>query len=426
MFTSAAITVSGNGAYGSGNFAPASAGTYWWVATYTGDLPNTTGPVSTACGDANESSVISPKTPTIVTNAVAGPLPIGSNVSDTATIGNTAPKVNGDPAGGSVTFRLYGPSATAVCTAANLVFTSAAITVSGNGAYGSGNFAPASAGTYWWVATYTGDLPNTTGPVSTACGDANESSVISPKTPTIVTNAVAGPLPIGSNVSDTATIGNTAPKVNGDPAGGSVTFRLYGPSATAVCTAANLVFTSAAITVSGNGAYGSGNFAPASAGTYWWVATYTGDLPNTTGPVSTACGDANESSVISPKTPTIVTNAVAGPLPIGSNVSDTATIGNTAPKVNGDPAGGSVTFRLYGPSATAVCTAANLVFTSAAITVSGNGAYGSGNFTPASAGTYSWVATYTGDLPNTTGPVSTACGDANESSVISPKNSRRS
>ncbi len=35
------------------------------------------------------------------------------------------------------------------------------------------------------------------------------------------------------------------------------------------------------------------------------------------------------------------------------------------------------------------------------VPVTGNGDYSSGNFTPTAAGTYRWIASYTGDLPNT-------------------------
>ena len=48
--------------------------------------------------------------------------------------------------------------------------------------------------------------------------------------------------------------------------------------------------------------------------------------------------------------------------------------------------------------------------------VNGNGNYNSGNFTPTTAGTYLWTASYSGDTNNK--PVSTSCGDANESSVV--------
>jgi hypothetical protein len=235
---------------------------------------------------------------------------------------------------------------------------------------------------------------------------------------------------IGNAVSDTATLTGTANKP-GDPvidpatvggaAGGSITFKLYGPSATAVCDATNLVFTSSAIPVTGDGPYGSGNFTPTTVGTYRWIASYTGDSPNTLG-VTGACGASNESVVVTPKTPTIVTTqSPTSATALGGSTSDTATIGNTANKPDGTAAGGTVTFKLYGPRAdagTPNCTT-NLVYTSVAYAVSGNGTYPTAaqsianpnTFTPTLAGTYDWIATYTGDSPNTSGPVSSVCGD---------------
>src|SRR5205823_6365735 len=154
--------------------------------------------------------------------------------------------------------------------------------------------------------------------------------------------------------------------------------------------------------VNGNGLYPSGNFIPVSAGTYRWIASYTGDSPNTIGSTG-VCNGSNETVVVTPKLPTIVTNALAGPVNLGAPISDTATIANTANRPDGSLAGGSVTFRAYGPNDSSCANSP--AFTSAAIPVNGNGTYGSGNFTPTAAGTYQWIAIYTGDLPNTTGPV---------------------
>ena len=109
---------------------------------------------------------------------------------------------------------------------------------------------------------------------------------------------------IGVSVTDTATLaGGNAPT-------GTITFRLYGPSATAVCTAGNLVFTSNAVTVTGNGAYPSApGFAPTAAGTYRWIASYSGDANNAA--TAGLCDDANESVVIGQTTPSMVTQASA-------------------------------------------------------------------------------------------------------------------
>ena len=98
------------------------------------------------------------------------------------------------------------------------------------------------------------------------------------------------------------------------------------------------------------------------------------------------------------------------PLPdvtLGAPISDTKTLsGGTNPT-------GTITFNLYGPD-DATCTGA-VIFTST-VAVSGNGNYVSGSFTPTAAGTYRWIATYSGDTFNA--PSATACNDPNESVVV--------
>jgi hypothetical protein len=56
------------------------------------------------------------------------------------------------------------------------------------------------------------------------------------------------------------------------------------------------------------------------------------------------------------------------------------------------------------------------VFTDTVV-VDGNGAYKSASFTPKMAGTYRWVASYSGDSSNE--PVSGSCGAADQSVVVS-------
>jgi hypothetical protein len=280
-----------------------------------------------------------------------------------------------------------------------------------------------SAGRYCWRAEFTS---GTTGVPNDKDSRATECFEVRPVTPTLTTNATVS-VEIGNPISDTATLSGTAnqpgtpvinPTTAGGPAGGTITFRLYGPGDTN-CTGTP-VFTSLAIPVSGdNNNYNSGNFTPTSAGTYRWTAVYSGDSPNTLG-ANSPCNAANETTVVNPRQPTILTNATAGPVPLGSSIDDTATLANTAPKPNGDPAGGTITFTAYGPHAnTTTCT--TVAYTSV-VNVSGNGNYTAssgtgGTFTPTAAGTYNWIAVYSGDSPNTLG-VSGLCGDANEGSVV--------
>ena len=118
------------------------------------------------------------------------------------------------------------------------------------------------------------------------------------------TTASAGGV-VGVTVSDTATLGGGFA-----PLTGTLTFRLYGPSATNVCNAGNLVFTSTTVAVNGAGAYPSPTFTPTVAGTYRWIATYSGDTNNNSR--AGTCGEAGETVVITQATPGLTTTASSG------------------------------------------------------------------------------------------------------------------
>jgi hypothetical protein len=77
--------------------------------------------------------------------------------------------------------------------------------------------------------------------------------------------------------------------------------------------------------------------------------------------------------------------------------------------------GATVTFSLYGPD-DATCAGAP-VFTTTVDYPVGGGAVNSGPFTPTAAGTYRWIAVYSGDA-NNAGSAG-ACNDTNESTPVS-------
>jgi uncharacterized repeat protein (TIGR01451 family) len=388
-------TVNGPGTYGSGPYTPTTAGKYWWIATYSGDVNSNVTGIAGTCGATNESSLVQ-GTPAIGTSA-ASSVTLGNAISDTATLSGV---INGTSAG-SIRFDLYGPSTTAVCTGTP-VFTDTVNSVSADGSYPSALYTPTSAGTYWWVASYSGDVNNA--PASGSCGDTGESSLVQ-GTPVISTTALS-PVAIGTAISDTATLSGV---VNGTSSG-TIRFDLYGPSTTPVCTGTP-VYTNTVNDVSADGPYGSGPYTPTTAGTYWWIATYSGDI-NNAGAAGT-CGDTGESSVVGPKVPTIATQASAAE--IGGSISDVATLSGAS---TSPVAGGSITFDLYGPSATANCSSA-AIFTSIR-TVTGNGSYTSDSYTPSAPGNYWWVAHYSGDV-NNSGADGT-CGDQGETSLITAPN----
>jgi hypothetical protein len=80
------------------------------------------------------------------------------------------------------------------------------------------------------------------------------------------------------------------------------------------------------------------------------------------------------------------------------------------------PADGTITFTLFGPGD---CTTVPDLFSPIIVTVSGDSppTYDA-SFTPIKIGTYTWVATYTGDNPNTNGAGPTACPDSGEEVTV--------
>ena len=383
IFTSAPVAVNGPGTYGPVSTTVTQAGTYWWMATYSGDTNNLG--VSTSCGD--EQTVVSAAGSLIETHAtVTASLPTAA-VSDSATLsGVTA------TAGGVITFKLFGPSATAACSGTP-IFTSAPVAVNGPGTYGPVSTTVTQAGTYWWMATYSGDTNNQE--ASSTCGD--EQTVVAKASPAITTAATHLRELRSASLSDTATLSGAT-----STAGGTITFRMFGPSATAACSGTP-VFTSPPVTVSGNGSYGPVSATVSTPGSYWWIATYSGDDNNMA--VSSDCGDEH-SLVIRP---TIVTEPTpAASLPAAA-VSDRATLSDVT-----DTAGGTIVFKLFGPSATAACSGTP-VFTSPPVTVNGPGSYESATATVTTVGTYWWVAIYSGDANNL--GASSTCGDEQSVSV---------
>jgi hypothetical protein len=148
-------------------------------------------------------------------------------------------------------------------------------------------------GTIYWIASFSGDANN--GTVSTACGDANESSVVGPATPGITTTASATAT-VGDKIHDVAHLtGLVSPDGTG-----TVTFTAFSASD---CNALSQVFTSGSTPafVTANGDYTSGDYTTTAVGTIYWIASFSGDANN--GTVSTACGDANESSVVTAPPP---------------------------------------------------------------------------------------------------------------------------
>ena len=324
----------------------------------------------------------------------AGGLSIGTGVvavKDSAVVSLTGGTAT--PAG-SVAFSLCKVDSPGLCTSGgtsvgstNLTGASYPVTVVSPTAYVT------AAGRYCWRAVFSGDTAN--GIPTSSDSSATECFTVNPVTPTLSTSA--GPdVNLGGTVSDQASISGLAtqpasPVINttgtgGAAAGGTITFKLYGPADTGC---GSLVYTSAAVNVSGNNTYNTPNpqFTPTAAGEYHWVAEYSGNSPNNNATDhNTACGDANEEVVVT-TVPSSLTSAQTW-VP-----SDSVTVSATA----GGNMAGTVSFDFYtnGTCAgnAAFSTTKNVAGASPQTVTSGNA--------PAqtASGSFSWKVSYDSTNP---------------------------
>ncbi|KRF25428.1 hemagglutinin [Phycicoccus sp. Soil803] len=317
----------------------------------------------------------------------AGGLSIGTgvvSVRDSAVVSLTGGTAT--PAG-SVAFSLCKVDSPGLCTtggtsvgSTNLTGTAYPVTVNSPTAYVT------SAGRYCWRATWTGDAAN--GIPGSTDSRASECFIVNPVTPTLATSA-SDDVNLGGTVSDTATLSGLAtqpanPVINligtaGAAAGGTITFTLYGPDN---CT--TVAYTSAAVTVSGNASYNTPNpqFTPLAAGTYHWVASYSGNLPNNNATThNTACDDTNEDVVVT-TVPSSLTSAQTW-VP-----SDSVTVSATA----GGAMAGTVSFEFF---TNGTCTGANAFSTTKNVAGASPQTVTSGNAPAQTAsGSFSWRVSY--------------------------------
>jgi len=271
-------------------------------------------------------------------------------------------------------------------------------------------------GRYCWRAEYSGD--SSVGVPGSSDGSSNECFSVTPVTPTLTTSASGGGnLP--TTISDTATLLGTANEhgtggvgldgsignpgnlnfMLGGPAGGTITFTAFGPDN---CT----TFASTTRTVSGDGTYPTGaqppvSFAPTAVGTYTFVATYSGDSPNTTAPATTAtcAGPGANETVLVTDTTGVKTNQNWLP-------NDSAQITS-----GGSPLNGTVTFTLYNNG---TCDAGinnvNVLYTQGPIPIGGSSPQtaSTSNLTVkvSASATVSWRVAYTSNTPNVSGSTS--------------------
>jgi hypothetical protein len=308
---------------------------------------------------------------------------LGGAATDTATISGGLPS-------GSITFLLYAPG-DSHCDG-ETVSTSTKAT-NGNGAYASDSYTPGAAGIYRWTARYVDDAAEIQ--YATVCNDPNQNVTVTAPAPstTVLAGTASASVPAGGNVSDIVAL--TSPGEQTSPTG-TISFSLF-PPGNPSCAAPPLDYST--WPVEGYGTYGSNPYPAMTAGTYRFVASYSGDATHTA--ETTACSAPGQDVEVTAATPQITTTA-SGPVPAGGTISDTATLSGGA-----NPTG-TISFTVYGPG-DATCTSP---WSSSNRSVDGNGDYTSDAFTAYSPGTYRWTASYSGDANNA--PVTGACNDPGE------------
>jgi alpha-tubulin suppressor-like RCC1 family protein len=231
---------------------------------------------------------------TLGTQAVPQSLQVGGQGHDTATL-------SGPSAGnalGTVTYTLYSDSAcTQVVSGAG-----GQVTVTSGTVPNSADFTFANAGTFYWRATYSGDLLHE--PSVAPCADPAEGVTVTappaPQPTTLTTRAVPQSMRVGAQGHDTATLTGS----NAGSAGGTVTYMLYSDAS---CTQA-VLGAGGQVTVAGGSVPDSADFTFASAGTFYWQASYSGDALNQ--PSATLCGEATETVTVL-STPTAAASPIA-------------------------------------------------------------------------------------------------------------------
>jgi hypothetical protein len=348
------------------------AGDYHWTAELFDAATGGNNLDATHCGDTGETSHVNKAKPSIATTLSASSITVGESASDSATLTGAT-----SDAGGTVTYTVYTDNA---CSQGARDAGTKTVT---NGIVPDSNSLQFdSTGTFSWQAVYSGDANN-----EGATSDCTtETLVVNKAQPSIVTSASA-PVTIGESISDTATISGLV-----SPDGtGSITFTAYAPNADGLAdtTCSTSVFTQTVPGVNANGTYGPVSFTPSGvapqiAGTYEWVASFSGDGNNLS--TSTTCGDNGEQSVVY-RHPTAV--------PTGQKVviSDFAKVGSAS----GTPTG-TVDFLLFQePSSNCTTTP---IYDSGPVTLDANGnasTNGAATQPPtlSANATYSWQVSYT-------------------------------
>jgi hypothetical protein len=238
-----------NGQASSIDYTPLAAGSYWFKATYSGDSNY----VGASSGETDEPLTVLPATPTVTTLLSATSIVLGGTVHDTVTVtglGGMFPT----PTGTVQFYVKVGMGGwTTLGAPVDLV----------NGQASSIDYTPLAAGSYWFKATYSGDSNY----VGASSGETDEPLTVLPATPTVTTLLSATTIQWGQTVHDTATVTGLSPPFP-IPTGTVQFYVKVGAGAwTPLGAPVELV----------NGQAASIDYTPATGGSYWFKAVYSGD-----------------------------------------------------------------------------------------------------------------------------------------------------
>jgi hypothetical protein len=375
------VSVSGDGTYTTpSGYLPTATGTYQWVASYSGDANNNG--ASGKKGD--EPEAVNPASPTIVTTA-----------SLDISLGTTAPTITDQ----IVMSGAYFPTGNIVVTLDTPTGTVAIDSfAAANGTVTESYTLPTTGtvtGTYTWHVSYVGD-GNNNSTDDTVTGTSQETTKVSPASPTIVTTA-----------SLDISLGTTAPTITDK----IVMSGAYFPTGNIVVTLDTPTGTVAIDSfAAANGTVTESYTLPTTGtvtGTYTWHVSYAAD-GNNNSTDDTVTGTSQETTKVSPASPTIVTTA-------SSDIS----LGTTAPTITDK----IVMSGAYFPTGNIIVTLklGNTTVKTDSFAAA-NGTVTESYTLPTTGtvtGTYTWHVSYAGD-GNNNGTDDTVTGTSQETTKVSP------
>jgi len=381
--SSETVTLGADGSVASSAATAAlTAGSYAYVGVYSGDGNYTgyVGAVEPLTISQSSSSVGTAIDNAATGAAISGDQPLGTSVYDTATVtgGAFAPT-------GTVTYYFYNTASPVYGT--TVPVSTQTVTLSSGAVPNSAVTAALAAGSYAYVTVYSGD-GNYTGSVGAVepLAVAKGSSSVSTAIDNAATGAViSGSQPLGTSVYDTATVMG-APFT---PAG-TVTYYFHNTASPVYGTTTPV--STQTVTLSGGVVPNSTTTAALAAGSYAYVAVYTGDA-NYTGyvgavePLAVAKGSSSVGTAID----NAATGApISGNQPLGTSVYDTATVMG-APFT---PAG-TVTYYFYNTASPVYGTTTPV--STQTVTLSSGAVPNSATTAALVAGSYAYIAVYSGD-----------------------------